>query len=97
MEPSLMTQYFFDTQLCMDSGTSQRVTVAFDYFLPEHHRDWHDPFMGSIYIREVELDSSWHKPCVLSVMEHIWLKHECWAYIERHDLTKKHNIIPLFY
>lgn len=77
----------FTTTLFKDNGICQSVTVSFTYFLPEHHRQWQDPNLGSISLLEVVNLEQCSILSSLSINEHIAIRHECWAYIEHHQLN----------
>lgn len=91
-----MAVYSFSTALFKDNGLCQTINISFAYFLPEHHQQWQDPQLGSIALLEVLNRDERSILSLLSIDEHIKIRHECWSFIERNNLTISHPVVPIF-
>jgi hypothetical protein len=90
-----MALHTFSTTLFKDNGLCQTIKISFTYFLPEHHRQWQDPHLGSISLLEVLNQDELSILASLSINEHIKIRHECWSYIETNNLAIPHPVIPM--
>ncbi len=93
MKIETMAVHTFSTPLL--EGDNQTINITFNYFLPEYHKLWQDPRLGSITLLEVLDHVKRSILSLLSIDEYIKIRHKCWSYIESNHLIIPHTIAPI--
>ena len=88
-----MTQYSLQTTIPILS--TQKLTIHFDYFLPEHFALWEDKNNGSIRILDVVTADTITSLSSIPIEVVIAIRRVCWDYLENNNLFHTHNVVPL--